>query len=235
MNALRSRRLRRLRLPRGGPGPANRRSLADRRPRAAAVTVGALGACVAALAGGPVASATAAVYGALAMSVMLRRRRVRRATEATARALDAVAVLAADLRAGAAPGGALSAAMPAFAVPDIAPVARLVDRITSAWEVADASGSPLADLLDRLEADVRGLDRIRASAAAQAAGAAATAWLLAALPVAGIGVGYGMGADPLRILLHTPIGEACAGLALLLQVAGMAWSRRLARAVGGVV
>ena len=38
-----------------------------------------------------------------------------------------------------------------------------------------------------------------------------------------------MGADPLRILLHTPIGAACAGVAVLLQLVGLAWTNRLAR------
>lgn len=233
MNILVRRPRRRLGVLGGGTGPAGRRRLADHRPHTVAATVGAIGAAVATLAAGPVAGAAAAVYGTLAASMVLRRRRVRWSAEATARALDAVAVLAADLRAGTAPGGALSAALPALSVTDVAPVARLVERITSSWEVAEAAGAPLADLLDRLETDARGLDRVRANAAAQAAGATATAWLLAALPVAGIGVGYGMGADPLGILLHTRVGAACAGLALLLQVAGMAWSGRLARGIAG--
>lgn len=61
---------------------------------------------------------------------------------------------------------------------------------------------------------------------------AATAWLLAALPLAGIGVGY-IGADQLRILLHAATGAGCALLALALQVAGLAWSRRLTASMGG--
>ncbi|WP_345625222.1 type II secretion system F family protein [Rugosimonospora acidiphila] len=214
--------------------PTGRPALADRHPRTVAVAAGVFGAAVAVPAGGPVAGAAAAVYATLAALALLRRRRTRRVDEATARALDAVAVLAADLRAGVAPGGALSAALPAFAASDAAPVARLVERLASAWEVAEAAGSPLADLLERLEADVRWLDRIRGHAAAEASGAGATAWLLAALPVAGIGVGYGMGADPLHILFRTPVGGVCAGLALLLQVAGLAWSGRLARSIAGV-
>jgi tight adherence protein B len=206
--------------------------LADRRPRTAAIVVGVFGAGVATVAGGPVAGAAVAAYGAFGTLALLRWRRHRRAAEASARALDAVAVLAADLRAGVAPGRALDAALPALAVSDVPPVIRLVERISAAWEVTEEAGSPLADLLDRLEADVRGLDRVGRDAAAQAAGASATSWLLAALPAAGIGVGYGMGADPLRILLRTPVGGVCAGLALLLQLAGTAWSGRLARSIG---
>jgi tight adherence protein B len=225
-------RRRRLRLLTAGSGPVDRPRLADRRPRSAAVALGLLAGVAATAAGGPVAGVAVAAYGAGGVLAVLRQRRDRRAGEASARALDAVAVLAADLRAGVAPGRALSAALPAFEAPEVRPVTRLVERIAAAWEVAEAAGSPLADLLDRLEADVRVLDRIGRDAAAAAAGASATSWLLAALPVAGIGVGYGMGADPMRILLHTPVGGLCAGLALLLQLAGALWSGRLVRGIG---
>ena len=88
----------------------------------------------------------------------------------------------------------------------------------------------LADLLDRLEVDLRSLERVRLAAAAHAAGTRATAGLLVVLPVAGIAVGYGMGADPLRVLLHTPVGAACAAVGVLLQAAGIVWTNRLARA-----
>ena len=78
-------------------------------------------------------------------------------------------------------------------------------------------------------ADLRGLDRVRLTAAAHAAGTRATAGLLAVLPLAGIGVGYGMGADPLHVLLHTPVGAGCLLAALLLQLAGLGWTARLTR------
>jgi tight adherence protein B len=95
--------------------------------------------------------------------------------------------------------------------------------------LADQTGAPLADLLERVEADARALDRIRAVAAAQAAGTRATAWLLAALPAGGIALGYAIGADPLRVLLHTPLGAGCACGAIALQFAGLAWAGRIGR------
>jgi tight adherence protein B len=76
------------------------------------------------------------------------------------------------------------------------------------------------------------VERVRLAAAAHAAGTRATAGLLAVLPVAGIGVGYGMGADPLAVLLGTPLGAGCALAALLFQVAGLVWTDRLSR-LGG--
>ncbi|WP_338106229.1 hypothetical protein [Micromonospora zingiberis] len=97
----------------------------------------------------------------------------------------------------------------------------------AAVRLADRTGAPLADLIERIEADARSIDRGRAAAAAQAAGARATAWLLAALPLGGIGLGYGIGVDPLQVLLHTPIGAGCAAAAIALQVVGLLWADRL--------
>jgi tight adherence protein B len=188
-------------------------------------------------AGGPVAATVASVYAWLGVAGLLRYRSARLAAEATARALDATATLAADLRAGAAPEGALRAALsalppaPAGVTEEVELLAR---RVSTALAVSSTTGAPLADLLDRLAADASSRARVRQAASAQAAGTTATAWLLAALPLAGIGVGFGMGADPLRVLLHTRVGAGCALLALLLQVAGLAWSRRLAGTIGAV-
>jgi tight adherence protein B len=104
---------------------------------------------------------------------------------------------------------------------------RIVELTTAVWRLAEQTGAPAADLVDRIEADARAADRARASAAAQAAGAQATALLLAALPLGGIALGFAIGADPLQVLLHTSLGAACAGSALLLQCAGLAWADRL--------
>ena len=108
--------------------------------------------------------------------------------------------------------------------------ARIGDLVAAVWRLAERTGAPAAELVERIEADVRAGDRSRASAAAQAAGARATALLLAALPVGGIALGYGIGVDPLRVLLHTPLGAACAAGAFTLQTAGLAWAARLAGA-----
>ena len=231
--ALRAR-LRRRRLLTGPGGPARWERLVDRRPRALCAAVAVVAGALTWPYGGAVATVAVAVYAWLAAAGLQRRRSGRRVAEAVVRALDAAAIVAADLRAGAAPDDALRAARPA--IPSATDGGTEVDRIgrlvTTAVTVSAATGAPLADLLDRLAAAASGEARLRRAASAQAAGATATAWLLAALPLAGIGVGYGMGADPLRVLLHTRVGAGCALLALLLQVAGLAWSRRLARTIG---
>ena len=107
-----------------------------------------------------------------------------------------------------------------------------IGRLTSSvWQLAERTGAPAADLVERIEADARAADRAAASAAAQAAGAQATALLLAGLPVGGIGLGLAIGADPVHVLLRTPIGAACAIGAVLLQCGGLLWAERL---TGGV-
>ncbi len=143
------------------------------------------------------------------------------AARSRVRTLDALYCLAADLRAGA----------PASAVAAMEGGGRLAWLASALRKAADQTGAPLADLLERAAADARATDRIRALAAAQAAGAQATAWLLAALPAGGIALGYAIGADPLRVLLHTPIGAGCAVGAIALQVAGLEWADRLIRPV----
>ncbi|WP_435871862.1 hypothetical protein [Micromonospora echinospora] len=173
-----------------------------------------LGAVTGALLGGPVAALALATYGLLAARAVLRRRTHRAAALAHRRDLDRVAAVAADLRAG----------LPADLDDGPGRVARLA---RAAGKLADRTGAPLADLLERIEADARAADRGLAAAAAQAAGARATAWLLAALPLGGIGLGYGIGVDPVAVLLHTPVGGGSALAAVALQVGGLLWAERL--------
>ncbi|HZD98731.1 MAG TPA: hypothetical protein VE132_11310 [Micromonosporaceae bacterium] len=177
---------------------------------------------------GPVAALISAGYVAAGAVVVAARRRAAADAEAFAAALAAIGAVAADLRAGADPVVSLARVQPA-----LRPVAAdsLSRRVGAALRVADDTGAPLADLLDRLETDGRTLARARASASAQASGAQATAWLLAALPAAGIALGTGVGADPVHVLLRTPLGAACAGGAMTFQMAGLAWTHRLANSI----
>jgi tight adherence protein B len=188
-------------------------------PRRALAGSIALIAGLALLLGGPVAAVVGAVYAALGGRALLRRSAGRRAAGERSATLDNLSALAADLRAGlvtpppgASPGGG-----------------RIAMLTASVWRLAERTGAPAADLVERIEADARAADRAAASAAAQAAGAQATALLLAGLPVGGIGLGVAIGADPVRVLLRTPIGAACAIVAVLLQAAGLLWAERLAR------
>jgi tight adherence protein B len=132
--------------------------------------------------------------------------------------------MAAELRAGAPPSAVVTAAE---AVLRATPVEQTA--VVAAWHVSQRTGAPLADVLDRVEAQLRQAQRLRLTVAAHRAGVRATALLLALLPAGGVALGYGMGADPLTLLVGTPLGACCAGLACVLQFAGVWWTEWLSR------
>jgi tight adherence protein B len=235
--------------------PPFRDVLADQPARRLITVAAAAAGGVSWLAGGPVAGLIGAGYGALAARAAMRSARKARNAAVRARSLDELCALAADLRAGLPPSSAaesgsivLASADAGFGPSGSGPPAnaqgasdpvlstsqraicaerRIAELTAAIWRLAERTGAPAADLVERIEADARGADRAQASAAAQAAGAQATALLLAALPLGGIALGYGIGVDPLRVLLHTPLGAACAAGAVMLQCAGLLWADRL--------
>jgi tight adherence protein B len=184
------------------------------------------------VAGGLVAAIIALTY-CLLLRWQWGRQRRRQAAQFEARlVIDAVTELAADLRIGRPASAALSATIAALGAPEGSSSGTSVrstssTRLAAVWRFAEATGAPLADLLDRFVAEVRAAEDVRGLAVAQTAGARATGWLLAALPVAALPVGYGMGVDPVAVLLYTPLGAGCVVAALALQGLGLVWTDRL--------
>jgi tight adherence protein B len=215
--------------PAARPEPGRRPWTLD--GRWASAVVGAVAAAAGLALAGPAAAAVLGVYG-LTVTRLVRRARIRQAEGAARRtAVDAVATLAAELRAGQPVDAALACADPWLTGPHVVgDDARVVrERVHSAVSLAALSGAPLADVLERLDVHLRAVERMRSSASAQAAGARASALLLAAMPVSGVGLGYVVGVDPLLVLLHTPFGLGCLVGAVGLQLAGLAWAVRLSR------
>ncbi|SCE83524.1 tight adherence protein B [Micromonospora coriariae] len=214
----------------GGPRGARATDSSVRAPRSSVrlLLVGLVGAGVGAAVAGPVAAVAVGGYGTLAMRALLRWRANRHAERIRRRGLDQLCGLAADLRAGLPVPPAIE--IPTVSGPD--GLDRLAQLTSAAVRLADRTGAPLAELVERIEADARATDRGLSAAAAQAAGARATAWLLAALPIGGIGLGYGIGVDPVAVLLHSTVGGVCAVLAVVLQVIGLLWAERLGATPG---
>ena len=102
--------------------------------------------------------------------------------------------------------------------------------VAACIETAEASGSPLAAVLDRLAAHFEADADAAAARAVALAGPKATAKVLSVLPVAGLGLGILMGVDPFGLLLSTPLGAACLALGAVLTVVGRWWSSRLVHA-----
>ncbi|MFF5448916.1 type II secretion system F family protein [Streptomyces sp. NPDC012888] len=201
------------------------------------------------------------VVGVLAVPVVRRWLRVRaRVRAGDARAAEVVALCGAvvgELRAGAQPGQALGSglrrttalgaeeaavlAAAAFGgdVPGAlreaarAPGAEGLAGMAACWRVSVDGGAGLAAGLERLEAALRSERDRRETLRAQLAGARSTAVVLALLPVVGLLMGTALGADPLRVLLHSPLGLGCLLVGGVLEVLGLLWCRRIVRAGEG--
>lgn len=101
--------------------------------------------------------------------------------------------------------------------------------LAACWRVAVDRGAGLAAGLDRLEGALRAERDQRADLRAQLAGARSTALMLAGLPSLGLLLGTVLGADPLRVLLHTGPGIGCLLLGGALEGAGLWWALRIVR------
>jgi tight adherence protein B len=93
-------------------------------------------------------------------------------------------------------------------------------------------GAPLAEVLQRSAEGLTEAGHARAARAVALAGPRATARLLGWLPVLGLVLGAGIGADPVRVLLGGGIGSACLLGGVALMVAGRRWVVALEGAAG---
>ena len=157
------------------------------------------------------------------------------------------AVLAAELRSGRSLSAATDAAVAACGdeecgrslatavrVPATAPpgsrASELSDalrRISAAVLLSTRTGCSLAGVLGAVEDDLRARRRHRAELRAATAGPGASAMVLAALPLLGLAMGSGVGADPWRVLTTTGTGQVLLVTGIALELAGVTWSRRL--------
>ena len=205
---------------------------------------------------GPAAAVAGCLVAEGGRKAVARRRWSAAQGRERAAAVEAVAVLAAELRAGRDPGAALAAAAGVAEGPvaealgagsralrlgaDPAPVLREAAATSAAGPalrglaaclaVCSGSGASLAHAVDDVAQALRDEAEQRLAVETELAGPRATAALLAGLPVAGTALAAALGARPLHVLLHTPVGGVCLVLGVVLDLAGLAWTERL---VGG--
>lgn len=105
-----------------------------------------------------------------------------------------------------------------------------LSRLAAAWQVADSTGAPLAEVLDRLSIAEREERDVRREVRAGVAPARATATLMALLPAFGLLLGTGLGGDPLALIVEETLvsGAVCAGAGL--AALGVWWIDRIAEA-----
>ncbi|MFE5893237.1 type II secretion system F family protein [Streptomyces sp. NPDC056462] len=197
------------------------------------------------------------VAGAVGVPVLRQVRLAREARRLRERRGDAVitlcGALAGEVRAGRQPGEALLLAardsgglgqaqaavlaaarfggdVPgALALAARQPGAEGLSGLAACWRVAVDQGAGLAAGLDRLEGALRAGRDQRADLRAQLAGARSTVVMLAGLPVLGLLLGAAMGAQPLRVLLHTGAGIGCLAVGGVLEGLGTWWALRIVR------
>ena len=107
-------------------------------------------------------------------------------------------------------------------------------QLAACFDVAEATGCPLADVLTRFAAQLEAEDDAEAARQTALAGPRATVRLLTWLPFLGLGLGLLLGVDPVEVLLGTPWGVAALAAGLALTAAGRFWSARLVRAAEGL-
>jgi tight adherence protein B len=100
-------------------------------------------------------------------------------------------------------------------------------RVAAAARLSARTGCSLAAVVGAVEDDLRARARQRLELRSATAGSRASAALLAGLPVLGLVMGSGVGADPWQVLTTTATGQVLLVAGVGLEVAGLAWSARL--------
>lgn len=176
-----------------------------------------------------------------------RARAGRAAAALSAEVAVGVELLAAELRTGVVPAAALRSA--ADDLPLLAPAAEVSRRggdvpaaldaaaaapgaadlvhLAAAWRVAERSGAPVAQVLDHVVEALRADQDLAREVRAECAAARATARVLAILPLLGLGLGSGLGGDPVHVLTATLPGVVCLAAGSALALAGLAWVDRI--------
>jgi tight adherence protein B len=108
---------------------------------------------------------------------------------------------------------------------------RALERITAAVQLSERTGCSLAAVAGAVEDDLRARRRHRLELRAAVAAPKASALLLAGLPVLGLAMGSGVGADPWGVLTTTGTGQVLLVAGVALELAGLAWTGRLVRRV----
>jgi len=94
-------------------------------------------------------------------------------------------------------------------------------------QASERSGAPLAEILSRYAQGLEAILDSRAARASALAGPNATVRLLTWLPLAGLGLGFLLGTNPVAVLAQSPVGWAAAGSGAALGLTARLWSRRL--------
>lgn len=100
--------------------------------------------------------------------------------------------------------------------------------LAAAWQVCESSGASLTDTLDALADHLDSVRRVGRVVAAELSAPKATGRMLAALPFAGLALGFAIGGDPFGFLIGSPVGQGCLVAGVALACGGVWWIERIA-------
>ena len=109
------------------------------------------------------------------------------------------------------------------------PRVQVAARLRSGWLLTRRHGLAFTPLIDALAVDLTEQIAAEAERAGHVAGPRMSGYVMAVLPLMGLALGVGMGANPFRILLLTPVGNILLLIGVFLTCAGLLWSARIVR------
>ena len=238
-------------VPTGRPVVLSRLDAPATRRRLRWVAPGLVASAITYVSVGAGATLLGAVVVGLAWRQLVRRSAARLAVRTSDSLGELLAALVSELRSGAEPRPAMRAA--GAGLPCLAPVVAAATHpagdvaaalaglgrrpggttageLAAVWRVGETTGCGLAAPVARVLHGHRAADSLRRQVAAELAGPVASAYLLSALPLVGVVMGTGLGADPAAFLFEDGPGRAVLVTGLGLSGAGVLWTRRIAAA-----
>jgi tight adherence protein B len=110
-----------------------------------------------------------------------------------------------------------------------APAVQMSARLRSGWLLTRRHGVAFTPLIDALAADLAQQISADSERSGEVAGPRMSGYVMAMLPLLGLALGAGMGADPIRVLLSSTIGSILLLVGVALTCGGLLWSERIVR------
>ena len=125
--------------------------------------------------------------------------------------------------------GAQTGGMLGSLAANVPPVMQVSARLRSGWLLTRRYGVAFTPLIDALAADLAQQIAADSERSGEVAGPRMSGYVMALLPVLGLALGAGMGADPVRVLLTSALGNILMMAGMSLTCAGLLWSDRIVR------
>ncbi len=107
------------------------------------------------------------------------------------------------------------------------PAGESLKRLGTGWLLSRRHGVAFTPLIDALAEEIAQVLIGDARRAGEVAGPRMSGYVMAGLPVMGLLLGAGMGADPVGVLLGTSIGRVLLVVGVVLTCVGLLWSARI--------